>query len=452
MTTTVRPRQNAQGTAVRAIDRWLRTGDFPDRLIPSACPDRASVVEIVMGAVRRRRTLEWLIGRCVERPPTPDLVPLLMVGAYQLFFMSGIPEHAVVNETVDVAKAAGGHKRAGFVNAVLRRMIRDRAALTLDLAGQPLAVRESHPDALIRRWSLAFGQTRADALAVWNNQPPPVAIAVNTLRTTPAALTARWDAAGIASSDAPQTWPEDYRLVPRGCRIASLPGFDEGLFFVQDPATDLAVRLLAAHTGHTILDACAAPGGKTMRIAAAIGDQGRIIAMEPHADRLHTLRANVARLQLTSVGIVHGSATDAAALAHLAGTPGFDRILVDAPCTNTGVLRRRPDARWRFTADRLAQMVKLQHAILDATAAVLRPGGRLVYSTCSLEPEENQQQIERFLAGHPQLHMVKDALVFPPENQSDGAYVCALTREPEGAQPAHIRPTPLVAHDAPSRK
>jgi 16S rRNA (cytosine967-C5)-methyltransferase len=426
--TPIRSRQNAQGIAADVILRWLKTGDFPERLIPGHCPDRPTVLELVMGTVRRKRTLEWLIGQCSARPPTPDIAAFLMIGAYQVFFMSGIPAHAIVNETVLAAKTAAGQKRAGFVNAVLRRLIREQATFTRELAIQSLGVRASHPDRLIRRWSLQFGQSGAEALALWNNQPPPVAVAVNTMRTTPAALDTLWQAAGIDTGATPATWPADYRLVPRGCRVTELPGFETGLFFVQDPATDLAVQFLDAHPGQTILDACAAPGGKTMRLATGIGNAGRIIALDPHADRLQTLRANIARLQLDAVGIVHGDATDTAALTHLAGAKGFDRILLDAPCTNTGVLRRRPDARWRFTADRLAQVCLLQQKLLRATATVLRPGGLLVYSTCSLEPEENRNQVERFLTDHADFNMLKERLLLPPENESDGAYACALAR------------------------
>ncbi len=423
--------RNPRAIAAHAIEQWLRTSDFPDRLIPGACPERATVVEIVMGAVRRKRALEWLIAHCTERAPTPELAAFLMVGAYQIFFMTGVPPHAAVNETVTAAKPIAGRKRIGFVNAVLRNMVRQRDPLTRDLALQPLSVRESHPDALIQRWSLQFGLTRTEALAIWNNQPPPVAIVVNTLKTTPSALQTLWAGAGIDTAATPTPWPEGYLLVPRGRRVDELPGFDDGLFLVQDPATDAAIRLLAPHPGQLILDACAAPGGKTLRIAAAIGDDGRIIAMEPHADRLHALRDNIGRLQTTSIGVVHGNATDAAALTHLAGATGFDRILLDVPCSNTGVLRRRPDARWRFSSDRLARLCRLQRELLDSAVPHLRPGGRLVYSTCSLEQEENQHQIDRFLGDHPDFHKLKDILIFPPEAESDGAYACAISRDPK---------------------
>jgi len=410
------------------VSRWRRSGVFPERLLPDRHPERALLMELVYGVVRHQRALEHLLAPAVRTAPDPLTGALLLTGAYQIFYMDGIPPHAIVSETVAAARAVGlDARRAGFVNAVLRTLLRRRAALQAHLAAAPLAVRESHPDLLIARWSRCYGPATAEALAAWNNTRPPVAIRVNTLHVTSDALRGQLAAAGIDLPPHPDDWPAAFILLPPGTRIETLPGYADGLFHVQDPATDEAVRLLDAQPGEHILDACAAPGGKTLALAAALGDRGRITALDASAARLVRLRENIARARVPRVTVVRCAADAPEKLPATIRRTQFDRILLDVPCTNTGVLRRRPDARWRFSTDSLRQACELQARLLETAAPLLRSGGRLVYSTCSLEPEENADQIDRFLERHPTFRLADHTFRLPPAGGTDGAYAAALT-------------------------
>jgi 16S rRNA (cytosine967-C5)-methyltransferase len=205
--------------------------------------------------------------------------------------------------------------------------------------------------------------------------------------------------------------------------VTSLPGFADGAFYVQDPSTSVAPALLNPQPGETVLDACAAPGGKAMQLAELMKGQGTLVAMDPAADRLKPLRENVARLKWDFISVVEGDITKQPPAAR------FNAILLDVPCTNTGVIRRRPDARWRFSPERLRAACDKQEAILDAAAACLNPGGRIVYSTCSLELEENEGQVDRWLARHADFRLADSRKLFPPETQTDGAYAALLVKK-----------------------
>ena len=219
-----------------------------------------------------------------------------------------------------------------------------------------------------------------------------------------------------------------YLVLGRGSRVASLPGYEQGCFTVQDPSTELAVDLLAPRPGESVLDACAAPGGKTVLIAERMQGRGSILALDRHADRLTRLHENCRRLDLGIVDPARADASSPAAIRQCAGERRFARVLVDAPCTNTGVLRRRPDARWRFSAQRMATLAATQRRLLDAAASFLEPAGRLVYSTCSLGPEEGQELVRGWLDGHPGFTLVEQRTLFPPDSNTDGVYAAALTR------------------------
>ena len=286
------------------------------------------------------------------------------------------------------------------------------------MAAAPLAERESYPNALVARWTARYGAEGAEMLARWHNMPA-------------------------------ETWiarKGSFEKLPRGEKVADQPGFEEGDFIVQDPATAGAVDLLDVSTGKmpvvpgeglSVLDFCAAPGGKTVQIAWRMGmgrsgetplppGEGRaIVAQEVNPKRLARLKENLSRTHLDNVTAVQK--VDPGAL--------FDRVLVDAPCSNTGVIRRRPDARWRWDADHLAQLVALQKEILEAAAAHVKPGGRLVYSTCSNEPEENAEQVAAFLAAHPDFKEVDRRESVPFETDHDGAFACALVRSGETPLP-----------------
>ena len=415
--------------AARAIARWLETGDFPDRLIEDVARDRAFVMEAVYGVVRQFRALEFLRTQLAPRKPRHPLHACVLLGLYQLLFMDDQQDYATVHETVEAAKAEAGAGSAGLVNAVLRRAQRERSQLLLSLERAPVAVHLSHPDILLERWSAQFGAEAARRLAEWNNTRPETVLRLNPLRADMDSFTHALRDAAIQTRPHPFA-AESCLIIERGARLSNLPGYQEGWFFAQDPSAAVGALLLAPQPGERVLDACAAPGGKTAVLAALMRGQGELVAMDLHQDRIVRLLENVERLQLANVRIVKADAS------RWPSTPdelqrageGFDRILLDVPCTNTGVIRRRPDARWRFSINRMTSLASVQRAILDRAAGLLKPGGCLVYSTCSLEPEENLGMVNAWLAGHPSFVLEEHRLLFPPETSTDGAFAARLRK------------------------
>lgn len=426
---------SSRRTAIRVLSRWIDSNAFPDRIIPD-CADRGFVMDIVYGTVRQRRALEWILAQHVGHMPGGETRAALLAGAYQIFFMPEIPDYAAVDATVEAAKRAS-KRSAGFVNAVLRNLLRNREALTAALARQPLAIRLSHPDELVTRWSDRYGAEETAALCAWNNCPAETVLALlpHSGLTVDAWLKRLAATLGDDTATMPRPHPaapDTAVILPHGlARLETLPGYAEGWFIVQDPATRAAVDLLDVHPGQRILDACAAPGGKTLQIAsrlvvaaAGVTPPGTLLALDVHRERLGFVRENLQRVEMDWVQIEQGNAATLPATAGL-----YDRILLDVPCSNTGVLRRRPDARWRFSDHRLQTLVHTQRVLLVHALELLAPGGTLVYSTCSLEPEENMAQIERVctsdmsgirLAGVRESHPVRDG--------TDGAFAAALQR------------------------
>ena len=388
---------NSRRTAAFAVCRWRTTHEFTNELLPADCPDRAFVQDLVYTVVRRYRALRVVLGELMKKWPKGELEALVLVGAAQILYMPDVPDFAAVNETVAAAKASGRDKRLDrVVNGVLRNLLRRRSELEAKLAAAPLAERESYPTALVKRWVARYGEEKAEALAKWHNQPAETWLAFKNGR---------------------------FEKLPHGHKVTEVEGFAEGAFIVQDPATAGAVELLDVAPGQSVLDFCAAPGGKTAQIAWRLAGTGRLVAQEVNPRRLARLKENLARLRLSSV-----EAMQTISPSSNLPIPQFDRVLVDAPCSNTGVLRRRPDARWRWNADHLKQLVALQAQILDAAAPFVAPGGRLVYSTCSNEPEENGEQVTAFLARHPDFAEVVRRESLPFETDHDGAFACALER------------------------
>ena len=372
--------------AAFALARWLLTKDFAPSLLPDG-PDRAFVQDLVFTAIRRLRTLRFVLGQLVSRWPKGELEALLYIGAAQVLYMDDVPDFAAVNETVEAAKACEQKSVARVVNGVLRNLLRRREELAALVAAAPLEVRESFPTELVRRWTARWGVEAAERLCRWHNEPPSVFLARRDGTFAPLA---------------------------HGRRVEAEPGYTEGEFIVQDPATRHAVELMDVQPGERVLDLCAAPGGKTAQLAWR---GARVVACEVNPSRRRKLEENAARLRL-DVEVVPEPPPASAGL--------FGKILVDAPCSNTGVLRRRPDARWNWSEKRLAALVKLQAEILDAAAARLAPGGTIVYSTCSNEPEENSCQAAAFLARHPDFTLVREVESVPFESGEDGAYAAAL--------------------------
>lgn len=404
--------------AMRIVALWLRTGAFPDRLLPEESAERGFIMDLVYGVVRGRRRLEWVLDPLVRRRPSALVRAALLLGAQQALFMPDVADHAALHATVEAVKEEQPGA-AGFVNAVLRGVLRRRDELCAALARQPAAVRHSHPDLLVARWSARYGAAAAEALCRWNNEPAETTV-VLLPGTAAAGLPRRWLEQGVAVRPHPSCAAA--LIVPHGARVERLEGFAQGLFVPQDPATLAAVELLDAQPGQRVLDACAAPGGKTAQLAARMARRGELVAMDLHADRLPRLRENLRRYGLDGwVRVLQG---DAAALLEA----GFDRILLDAPCSNTGVLRRRPDARWRFSLPRLRALAREQRRLLTHLLPLLAPGGRLVYSTCSLEPEENMELLAQVCGGAAGFAVVEWRESRPDRDGMDGAFAAAIER------------------------
>jgi 16S rRNA (cytosine967-C5)-methyltransferase len=334
-----------------------------------------------------------------------------------------IPTYAVVHATIEALKLVGGRRTPiGLVNAVLRDVERNRDRVLATLASRPLAIRASHPDDLVERWTARYGAERAEALCDWNNQPADVTVLTLPQGPDAAALLARLRDAGLVADVHPQC--PDGLVLGHGVRVEELPGFAEGDFAVQDPATLDAVRLLDVRPGQRVLDACASPGGKAARIARMLAGQGRLVALERHADRLQSLHETLERLAHgTPFEIRQADATEAT-VRELGGP--FDRILLDVPCSNSGVLRRRPDARWRLDPERTRRLTGLQAHLLEHAATLLAPGGKIVYSTCSIDAVENEEQIDRFRHRHPEFLLEATAAHIPPG--TDGAFAAVLAK------------------------
>ena len=366
--------------------------------------NHAFITDLVYTTIRRYKTLVWVLGQFVSKMPKGETEAALLVGAAQILFMPSVVEYAAVNETVAAAKLAS-KQTAGLVNAVLRNLIRQREQILEQLAKQPLGIRASHPDSLVTRWLQRFDEAEVAALCEWNNLPAETYLA--------------W---------AP-TAEEPFTRLPRGTRLEALPEYKEGQFIVQDPATAAAVSLMDIRPGLNVLDACAAPGGKTIQLAWRMTG-GRLVALDLYEDRLATLRENLARTRQTeNVVVAQASLSDdPAAIRETYGL--FDRILLDVPCSNTGVLRRRPDARWRWTTKRMKKLCETQAQLLEAALPLLAPNGRIIYSTCSLEPEENRKQISAFRKAHPEIVCTGVEERIPTRSQTDGVFACALERNP----------------------
>src|SRR5208282_509303 len=396
---------------------------------------------------------------------------LLRLGLYQIFWLDRIPGHAAVNETVELARQNGFGAQAGFVNAVLRGYLREAAATQILLAdlkiSQP-ALGWSHSEWLVARWQKRWGAEKTAQLLKWNNTPPQIYARVNSLKfggagspqpagranagsgahgvTRPALrsagdLLARWREENVEYDFVRRDWLEENLVFELKSHppLAELESFRQGWFYIQDPSTLLAGFKLGAQPGETILDLCAAPGGKTTFIAQLMNNQGRIMVQDVSNERLKLIRENCARLGVMCVEeLERRSPTRRVGVQASACIPDtlkrelqqFDRILVDAPCSNTGVMRRRVDLRWRIQPKEIQRLRDLQLDLLKQASAKLKPGGVLVYSTCSLEPEENGEVVEEFLREQADFRLESKCELLPFVDNVDGAFVARLKRLP----------------------
>jgi 16S rRNA (cytosine967-C5)-methyltransferase len=438
----------ARRAAFEVLRRVEEEGAFAAPLLANLSPglspeDRGLAYELTLGVLRRQlwldRVIEHFSGRRSGKLDGPVRLALRL-GLFQLRFLARVPAHAAVNESVQLAHAGGFRSAAPFVNAVLRRATRepdfDPAAAVEDPL-ERIAVETSHPPKLIRRWAAAFGPEEAASFAAANNDSAPAAFRVNTLKADPESLVGRLRAEGLSLTPS-RVAPGGWRVEGGGGAGALLRGLaSEGLVYMQDEASQLVAHVLGAAPGERVLDACAAPGSKTTHLAALAGGRALVAAGDLHGHRLRVVAETCGRLGVKGVSPV---ALDAeAALPFAAET--FDRVLVDAPCTGTGTLRHNPEIRWRLSAENFRELPAVQGRILAEAARVLRRGGRLVYSTCSVEREENEEVVAAFLRSHADFKQVEAtpappnillpdgaARTWPQRDDVDGFYVASLLK------------------------
>ncbi len=427
--------QKPRQIAVRVLKERLAGRDYTENLLETelaahrlSASDRGLCQELVYGIARWQLTLDWLISRKTEGRTQKDVLRILLqLGLYQMFWLDRIPNHAAVHETVEMARELGFGPQSGFINAVLRGYTRERVEtekLLSDLRISQPALAWSHPDWLYERWEKRWGAEKAVQLMTSNNTPPTTFARVNRLKVDAAKLAERWEFERVKFAARTFPWVEEGLVFQLDAHppLAGLRTFQEGFFYIQDPSTLFAVAELDPKPGEAILDLCAAPGGKTTFIAQRMQNRGRIAAQDAQPDRLELIRENCTRLGVTCV---ETSIAPDGVLVNPAKK--FDRILVDAPCSNTGVMRRRIDLRWRIRPEEIERLRADQLTLLNQAAPRLKPGGTLVYSTCSLEPEENSEVVKSFLTAHPQFELERERELLPFADGVDGAYVARLS-------------------------
>ena len=424
----------AREVAVRVLERVEVDASFADTALEHELAarrpsprDAALAMELVYGTLRWQRYLDWILApHSRRRLETLDarVRVILRVTAYQIALLDRVPSFAAVNDAVTLAPPTPGVKP--FVNAVLRsfarRAPREREPAAPRDPVDALATRCSFPTWLAARWVARFGREEAEALMRASNERPPLTLRANALRTDRDALAGRLAAEEGLVGRPTRHAPEGLVVGPGGAP-ASWRAFGDGSFAVQDEASMLVARLLAPEPGTTIADVCAAPGTKTTHIAELMADRGRVLAFDREPERLARVREAAARLGITIIDARDG-AVDALA-------PGFrdacDAVLVDAPCSNLGVLRRNPEVKWRRQPSDLGLASRQQSEILAAAATMVKPGGRLVYATCSLEPEENETVVSAFLQARPEFAIAAPDK-FPLPLEADGWLRCRPDR------------------------
>ena len=442
---------NARGAALAVLQQVLEEGAYTNIAINKylrshqlESMERRLFTELVYGTVKAVGTLDWYLAKCVSRPLEQlegSVLAVLRLSAYQLLFMERIPASAACNEAVKLTRCVSHEGSAKFVNGVLRGLLRKQQAgdLTLpdpeqDEAGY-LALKYYHPRWLVKRWLGPWGKAGTESLLAFNNTAAPVCLRVNTLVMSRQQLMA--ELANCGAEVEPSKWCAEGIVVNKlgNMGLSELLQKYPTAFYVQDESSMLVAGLVKAAPGMEVLDMCSAPGGKTTHVAQLMGNVGSITACDVHEHKLQLIAENAARL---GINIIKPTLNDGTVLRD-EWLAKFDRVLVDAPCSGLGVLRRRAEARWRKQRKDLKLFPPLQLAILNNAAQYVKAGGRLVYSTCTIEQSENHYLIEEFLAknkewqrvpfAHPITgEMVEELQLLPQVDGIDGFYICVLER------------------------
>ena len=438
---------NARDTALRVLVSCRTAGAWADAALRAQLrrdglsgPEAALCSRIVYGVMQNRLLLDFYLGAyCSQKVDhlQPPLLEILRIGAYQILFLDKIPHSAAVNQAVEQAKDNGRAKAAGLVNAVLRQLSRNKVHLPRipdQDALHSLSIRYSHPKWLVKRLQAILGPETEACLAA-DNAPAPLTIQVNPLKAAAEELTAELVASGVIVR--PHPWVSGCLELDHAGDLTALAPFRAGKFLVQDPAARLVSQIAGVEPGMRVLDVCAAPGGKSFSAAFAMEDQGEIWACDLHENKLKRIREGAERLGLACI---QTTAADGRGF-RPEWEARFDVVLVDAPCSGFGIIRKKPDVRYKKPDDLFALPV-IQRAILDNAARYVRPGGTLVYSTCTILPEENEGVSDSFLAEHPDFCRTPFSLsgpvgetegqvtLWPPRHGTDGFYICRMTRRP----------------------
>ncbi|MDY6268482.1 MAG: 16S rRNA (cytosine(967)-C(5))-methyltransferase RsmB [Selenomonadaceae bacterium] len=418
-----------------ALARNLRKAQLTD-------VDRRFLTELAYGAVKASGTLDWMIRRYVSRPVrkiAPMIRNILRLGFYQIFYMDKVPNSAACNECVELAKKYGHPGTVKFVNAVLRSAVRQPEKCAFPHgkghATEELALSSFHPQWLVKRWVKALGYDAAAAICAFDNTDAVLSLRTNTLKTTREALLERLRAEGATVE--PSAWAPEGILCHAHGALDAMASLQEGLWQVQDESSMQVAHVVAPEPGEFVIDCCSAPGGKTTHLAALMKNEGRIVAGDIYEHKLARIEENAKRL---GIQIIDTELLDARDVGHRFHAQA-DRVLVDAPCSGLGVLRRKPDARWRKREEEIAKLPQLQIDILTSAAEAVRPGGILVYSTCTIERMENEDVVEAFLDTHPEfaLEMTGEYLptkkreenmvqLYPHVDGTDGFFIARMKR------------------------
>ena len=413
--------EQGRGFASDLLEKlWERTG-FSTR-------DRALINITVNGVIRRKLTLDWLIDRfSAHKLPDRDgyLRQILRLSIFHLLYLDSIPPHAVLHQAGELAKQQGGAGKCSYINGLLRNLLRKKEELPFpdrNHRKEYLSVVHSHPRWIIDHWLETHSFEEVEEICRVDNLPPPIFARCNLLKITPEELESEFKLDGVEFER--QDGPVAFWRIKPGRPIGSLRSFRDGHFQVQDISSIRAVELLNPEPGERIADLCAAPGGKAVYIAQKMNNTGSLLASDNNPARLRKLTENIRRLGVSNamverINLLRGDRPGQ--------DEGWDGILLDIPCSNTGVLRRRVDARWRIAPADITRLAKQGRELFEAAAKLIRPGGRIVYSTCSLEPEENGGAVRHFIESHSDFNLVKEELSHPREKEGDG-YYCALIK------------------------
>jgi 16S rRNA (cytosine967-C5)-methyltransferase len=415
----------ARALALDILAAAARPGQSVEEHLAAACKrhpglprrERALLLELVQGVKRWQLRLDYLLARLSHLPLAklhPLVLQLLRLGAFQILWLNRVPARATLNEAGNLAKAKGlPRSHVGFINAVLRRLAAGEVPPLPDPASDPvsaLSVIHSHPEWLVSRWLARYGPAATAARLAANNRIPPLTARVNTLKTDPAALMARLAAEGVEARPC--------RFSPVGLIFETvhtsptdLPSYAEGLWLFQDEGAQLAAVLLPLKPGLRLVEIGAGRGGKTTHLAEAMGDSGLLVAVDSHRGRLQELKRTSRRWGVTAIHPLRADAAQGLPLK----SASLDAVILDVPCSSLGIIRRHPEIKTRLREGDLATFPPRQQAMLEAAARLLKPGGRLLYITCTTEPAENEDQISAFLARHPEFHLATDPGPLPPQ-------------------------------------